>query len=152
MIDFAPPRDDQSRPSVADAKRGLEAWGDAAEVKAAAFRSRVSKRAVRTATNLGVALLIAVTIRRLLHSPARHGVPPRRPGVPSGLRNSEPIRAPDTVKKSVASWVGWGIAARLASWLLPHAVDAARTQAESAAARKAAPLHARSAGPEHRRV
>jgi hypothetical protein len=113
-------------PSVADAKRQLAAWGDAADTHVAVSRSKIVRRAAGLAMVGVIAGLAVLAGHRLLRrrDAALRGRLDRAPA--KGLPPVSRANAPANHQRSIRSWLGWMIVTRVGRWLLPHAVQAAR--------------------------
>lgn len=112
--------------SVCQAKRKLAAWGDSTDASVASTTKRLGNGALHLAGVLAASGLMALVVRRMLS--ARFNASSRLVAATARVANplqngqSSPRRESTMIGK-----VGWMALPRVARWLLPHAIDAARS-------------------------
>lgn len=128
---------DRPRPSIADAKAALAAWGETGDARVAACRSRVASQMGRVVAGAGVAVCLALVARRLnlFGARAASSGPPKGPDAPAGGGGRESPMWRRVIRPALAG------AGRL---LLPLAISAVR--AGLAAPRPAPNAQPQSAG------
>ncbi len=113
--------------SVADAKRQLSAWGDASDARVAVMRSRIVSGTANVGVIVGIVSLVVLAVRRL--SPAHAPASKLRLDRASANGGHSVLNAstPATSHRSLSHWLRWMLVSRVGRWLIPHAVQAARS-------------------------
>jgi hypothetical protein len=114
------------QPSVADTKQALVAWGDDAHRRTAKIRSQVSSGAIQLAVGAGIALCLAVVVRRLLPSRSNRSSMPMQSST-TNADASLPLKSGRQQGHQLFRHsLGWLAISRISHWILPHAIGAAR--------------------------